>query len=147
MEIREATFNDICAMQRVRHAVKENVLSDPSLVPDEMVADFIGKRGKGWVAIEENQLVGFAIADLEEENIWALFIDPAFENRGIGKALHQIMLEWYFSQSKESVWLSTDSNSRAARFYRMQGWQEAGAYGKTETKFIFTKSDWKKNQQ
>lgn len=143
MRIREAKIDDIAEMQRIRVAVKENILSNPSLVPDSMVAEFISVRGKGWVVLLQDQVIGFAIADLKEDNIWALFIDPEFEGQGAGKALHHTMLDWYFNQGKEQVWLSTDTHSRAAQFYRMQGWQEVGPYGKTETKFSLTRTDWK----
>lgn len=51
----------------------------------------------------EDQIVGFSIADLKENNIWALFVHPDFENLGIGRKLHDIMLDWYFEQNKDSV--------------------------------------------
>ena len=62
------------------------------MVPDSDVADYITRRGKGWICEIENRLVGFAIADLQDNNIWALFIDPAFERQGIGKLRHDKML-------------------------------------------------------
>ena len=74
------------------------------MVPDSDVADYITRRGKGWICEIENRLVGFAIADLQDNNIWALFIDPAFERQGIVKLLHDKMLNWYFDQNKLSVW-------------------------------------------
>jgi GNAT superfamily N-acetyltransferase len=43
------------------------------------------ERGKGWVAETEDQIVGFSIIDLKENNIWALFVHPDFENKGIGR--------------------------------------------------------------
>ncbi|MEY2916818.1 MAG: hypothetical protein RIS73_532, partial [Bacteroidota bacterium] len=49
---------------------------------------------------------------------------------------------WYFSQQKEMVWLSTDVNTKAEKFYRKQGWKETGLYGKTEIKFEMTKDIW-----
>jgi GNAT superfamily N-acetyltransferase len=142
MHFREATIADIPAIQNVRHSVKENVLSDPSLVTDEHCADYISRRGKGWVCEVAGKVVGFAIADLDGHNIWALFLEPAFENRGIGKTLHNLMLDWYFSQQKETVWLSTEPASRAAGFYRVMGWQEAGTYGKAEIKFQMDYQRW-----
>ena len=59
------------------------------------------ERGKGWVCEIENNIVGFAIVDLKENNIWALFVQPEFENMGIGKKLHTAMLNWYFNQAKK----------------------------------------------
>jgi GNAT superfamily N-acetyltransferase len=144
MLFREAVSADILQIQRVRNAVKENRLSDPSLVPDADVEDYINNRGKGWVCIKDDRIVGFAIADLVAKNIWALFVDPPYEALGIGKALHQLMLNWYFNNTDETVWLSTAPGSRAEKFYRLQGWTESGIYGKGEVKFEMTVSEWKK---
>ncbi len=36
------------------------------------------------------------------------------------------MLDWYFGQTPETLWLSTSPGTRAERFYRTAGWQEAG---------------------
>jgi len=53
------------------------------------------------------------------------------------------MLDWYFLQTNETVWLSTGFNTRAETFYRMQGWREVGLYGTKETKFEMSSEDWK----
>ena len=142
MIFREATLADIPQIQRVRNAVTENTLSDPNLVTDADCALFLCVRGKGWVCEIADEIVGFAIADLQENNIWALFIAPAYAQRGIGKKLHQIMLDWYFAQQKEAVWLSTSPHTRAEIFYRKQGWREAGVYGKGEIRFEMTRQAW-----
>jgi GNAT superfamily N-acetyltransferase len=144
MIYREANIEDIGQMQVVRNAVKENVLSDPALVPDKDVEEFITKRGKGWVCEIENVIAGFAIADLVENNVWALFIHPDFEAKGIGKQLHRIMMDWYFVQTQENIWLGTAPDSRAEKFYRMQGWTEVGVHGKGEIKFEMSFGDWAK---
>ncbi len=138
---REALSGDIQQIQVVRNSVKENMLSDPALVPDKDVEEFINQRGKGWVCEIDGRIVGFSIADLKDDNIWALFLHPEFEGKGIGKVLHQLMLDWYFGQGKESVWLGTAPDSRAETFYRMQGWREVGMYGK-EIKFEMKKDEW-----
>ncbi|WP_228439914.1 GNAT family N-acetyltransferase [Chryseobacterium phocaeense] len=82
--IREARVEDIPQIQAVRNSVKENTLSDPGLVTDADCEEFLYRRGKGWVAEIESRIVGFSIADLEENNIWALFLHLDFENLGIG---------------------------------------------------------------
>ncbi|HQY11287.1 MAG: GNAT family N-acetyltransferase [Ferruginibacter sp.] len=142
MIFREAQVSDIPQIQFVRNAVKENRLSDPSLVPDQDVEEYISNRGRGWVCEAGNRIVGFAIADIVANNIWALFIHPDHEARGIGKKLHRMMLDWYFLQTKETVWLGTEPNSRAEKFYRMQGWKEAGVHGKGEIKFEMDHETW-----
>ena len=143
MIFREATNVDIKQIQVVRNAVKENTLSDPNLVTDRDCEDFINKRGKGWVCEIENRIVGFAIADLKENNIWALFIDPEFEKKGIGQTLHKIMLDWYFKQTKATVWLGTAFNTRSEKFYRKAGWKEVGLHGSKEIKFEMSYEDWR----
>ncbi|UYZ58781.1 GNAT family N-acetyltransferase [Hymenobacter latericus] len=140
--IREARTADIKQMQLVRNSVKENVLSDPSRVTDQDCEQYINRRGKGWVCLVDEQVVGFAIADLQDQNIWALFVHPAFEGRGIGKRLHDCMLDWYFAQNQNTVWLGTGANTRAAGFYRKNGWREVGQHGKGEIKFEMRREDW-----
>lgn len=91
-------------------------MSDPLLVTDKDCEEYLTVRGKGWVDETDNQIVGFAIGDLKDHNIWALFIRPEFESRGIGRQLHEIMLDWYFSITQENVWLGTAPNSIAENF-------------------------------
>lgn len=140
---REATIEDIPQMAIVRNAVKENALSNPDLISAEDYVEFITVRGKGWVCEIDKQIVGFPIPDLVDNNIWALFLHPGFENRGIGRKLHDMMLDWYFTQGKMEVWLGTAPGTRAEEFYRKSGWTQNGMYGK-EVKFEMTKADWEK---
>lgn len=146
MQIREATINDINQIQIIRNSVKENILSNPNLVTDADCIEFITIRGKGWVCEIDGKIVGFAIADLKENNIWALFIHPEFEKKGIGKQLHNTMLDWYFSKTQTTVWLSTAFNTRAETFYRKAGWTAVGLQGTKEIKFEMTYADWLKIQ-
>ena len=143
MILREANSRDIKQIQIVRNSVKENMLSDPTLVSDEDCEEFINVRGKGWVCEIENKIVGFAIVDLKENNIWALFVHPDHEGKGIGKKLHDEMLNWYFAQNKNDVWLGTAPNTKAEQFYRKNGWREAGMHGLKEIKFEMTADDWR----
>lgn len=144
MIYRTANLADIQQMQVVRHLVKENTLSNPDLVPDKDVAFYITEKGKGWVCEVDGQLVGFSIVDLQENSVWALFVDPAFAEKGIGKELHRLMIDWYFQQTKEKIVLGTAPNTRAARFYTLQGWTPAGSYANGEVKFEMNYTDWTK---
>ncbi|RZK13036.1 MAG: GNAT family N-acetyltransferase [Flavobacterium sp.] len=138
---REASIDDIPQMAVVRNAVKENTLSNPDLISTEDYIEFMTVRGKGWVCEVDGQIVGFAIPDVVDNNIWALFLHPDFEKKGIGRKLHDIMLDWYFAQGKIKVWLGTAPGTRAEEFYRRSGWKQNGMYGK-EVKFEMTKADW-----
>ena len=105
---------------------------------DNECEEFLTVRGKGWVCEIENEIVGFSIVDLKDHNIWALFLRPEFEKKGIGRKLHDIMLDWYFEQTKTNVWLGTSPFTRAETFYRKAGWKEIGTHGKDEIKFEMT---------
>ncbi len=146
MIIREAIIDDIRQIQFVRNSVKENRLSNPNLVTDEDCKMFLTERGKGWVCQINDHIVGFSIADLKGCNIWALFVRPEFEKQGIGRILHDIMLDWYFSESKKNVWLGTSPHTRAETFYRNAGWTEIGTHANGEIKFEMTWDDWSKRR-
>jgi len=143
MIFREAQLADIPQIQIVRNSVKENTLSDPALVTDKDCENYLVNRGKGWVCEIENRIVGFAIVDLVDLNVWALFIQPAFEGKGIVRKLHDDMIDWYFNQTNSKIWLGTAPNTRAETFYRKAGWKETGKHGKGEIKFEMTAGDWK----
>ncbi|WP_090786448.1 MULTISPECIES: GNAT family N-acetyltransferase [unclassified Pedobacter] len=61
------------------------------------------EKGKGWVCEVNGQIVGFTIIDLLENSVWALFVDPDFAEKEIGKKLHKLMLGWYFQQTKYKI--------------------------------------------
>jgi GNAT superfamily N-acetyltransferase len=143
MVFRIAEVQDIPQIQRVRNSVKENMLSNPALVTDDDCREFITRRGKGWVCEERGQVLGFAIADLQEDNIWALFIHPEHEKKGIGSKLQQMMLDWYFAQNKKTVWLGTAPGTRAEKFYTASGWRKTGTNGPKEIKFELSDIEWK----
>ena len=144
MVFREARVTDIPQIQVVRTSVKENALSNPALISDKDCENYLRHRGKGWVCEIDGRIVGFAIADLVDHNVWALFVQPGFDKNGIGKKLHDDMLNWYFSRTDSTIWLSTAPDTRAEKFYRKAGWEEVGTYGKGEIKFEMDALYWKK---
>jgi GNAT superfamily N-acetyltransferase len=146
MLFREATTADIPQIQVVRNAVKENPLSNPALVPDSDVEDYILHRGKGWVCETGNKIVGFSIVSVTDKNVWALFIQPGYERMGIGRRLHDEMINWYFDQTDATIWLGTAPGTRAEGFYRKAGWTEVGMHGKGEIKFEMKATDWLKQE-
>jgi hypothetical protein len=85
MIFREAQIADIPQIQVVRNSVKENTLSNPALVTDDDCVEFLTIRGKGWVCEIDQHIVGFAIADLQENNIWALFLHPSLRSKALAE--------------------------------------------------------------
>ena len=135
MKYRIANVSDWEAIHLVRMAVKENTLSDPSKITSADYHSMIKERGRGWVCEEGGEIVGFSIVDIQGRNIWALFLLPEFEKKGIGKKLHDLMMDWTANQALESVWLSTTPRTRAEGFYRKMGWQDKGLLENGELKF------------
>jgi GNAT superfamily N-acetyltransferase len=123
--LRQAVSADIPGMQRVRHAVKENRLVS-RVIDDDEVRHAIEVSGRGWVVEQDAQIVGFAIGNGQTGHIWALFIDTAHEGQGHGRRLHDALLEWLWSRGLRRLWLSTDPNTRAQRFYASAGWRACG---------------------
>ena len=144
MIIREANTKDIPQMHKVRIAVKENILPDPGMITEQEYEDFLVRRGKGWVCELNNTIVGFSIVSVLDKNVWALFVEPGHEGKGIGKKLHDEMMNWYFSQTDETIWLGTAPKTKAERFYQKAGWVQTGVRPNSEVRFEMTKKDWQK---
>ncbi|RDV15185.1 GNAT family N-acetyltransferase [Pontibacter diazotrophicus] len=138
---RRATVGDIEGMFRVRMAVLENQLSDPSRVTPAMCSKMLQEKGAGWVCEAEGEVVGFAIVDLSRSNIWALFVDPLFEKKGTGRELHDLMVTWSFDAGQSKLWLSTDPGTRAEAFYRKAGWVGTGIEQNGEIRFELNNPD------
>jgi GNAT superfamily N-acetyltransferase len=120
--VRVALREDIPGMHRVRLAVRENRLTSSAIREEHYIPE-IEETGRGWVATEAGEVLGFAVGNKETGNIWALFVDPGNERRGIGRALQDAMTAWLFEAGLKRLWLSTDPNTRAQRFYEASGWQ------------------------
>lgn len=123
MNFRRAVLSDIPAMSQVRLAVRENVLVDPSRIPPSVYEEYLEERGRSWVCEIDGRVVGFSAADRTDASIWALFVLPALEGRGIGKELLRLATEWLFGLGHRRVTLTTTAGTRAERFYRARGWE------------------------
>ena len=147
MNYRIATLHDVKQMLQVRHSVKENMLSNPDSITEEDCKHFLLEGGQGWVCEITGQIVGFVLVSLVQNNVWALFIRPEYEKKGIGQKLQQLMLDWYFGQTKTTICLGTSPGTRAELFYRKSGWKEVGMHEENELKFEMTQKDWVKYRQ
>ena len=119
---REARATDIPMLREIRAAVQENRLSDPERITAEMISDYLTTLGKGWVCEQEGTVLGFSFAARRSQSIWALFVRPGYESRGIGKRLLELATDWLFANGCARVVLGTAPNTRADRFYSAQGW-------------------------
>lgn len=125
MTIRTMLPSDVPAAHVIRLLVRENRLSDPSVVTEQDYHDFMARDTMSWVHEENGVITGFCMVDLEKRNLWALFMAPEHEGKGIGRALHDEMLTRYF-EKLDTLRLTTAPNTRAAAFYRTAGYTEVG---------------------
>ena len=120
---RQACDKDIEGMHRVRKAVLENRLTS-NKIRAEHYAPYLEELGRSWVALDDaGEVLGFASGNKVNGNIWALFVHPAAEGKGIGKRLHDMMIAWLFSTGLLELNLSTGANTRAQQFYERAGWK------------------------
>jgi GNAT superfamily N-acetyltransferase len=100
--IRTATAADIAILHEIRSAVRENRLSDPGSITTADYLPFI-EAGGAWVAEMEGGVAGFAALDCKTGTVWALFVHPAAEGAGIGRALHRHLVGWARDQGLRSL--------------------------------------------
>lgn len=131
--LRQAQRAHIAAMHRVRLAVRENRLA--SVVTEADYVPAIEETGRGWVIEVNGTLVAFAVGNEVTGNIWALFVDPEHEGHGCGRCLHDAMVDWLFSRGLKRLWLGTQANTRAQRFYESAGWLHTGMLANGEARF------------
>ncbi len=136
--IRQARRGDIPAMHSIRMGVRENRLVS-AIVTEASYVPQMEDVGRGWVAEVDGTIAGFAVGNGRTGNIWALFVDPAHEGRGIGRRLHDVMVAWLWTQALDRLWLTTAPGTRAERFYEAAGWTRVGAVASGEQRFEMTR--------
>jgi GNAT superfamily N-acetyltransferase len=123
--IRRASRDDIPRVREIHAAVRENRLRDPSRVTVEDLCWFIDNPGI-FVWVADGQIVGFSAADPRDGSIYALFIDEAYEGRGIARALFERACKVLTEAGCSRMWLTTWPGTRAETFYRKAGWRVTG---------------------
>lgn len=125
INVRTAQLSDIDGMFEVRTSVIENHLSREEMrqmgITESAVADMIEKNHCAWVATENDKIIGFTMILQDEGCLFAAFVLPEYEGRGVGRSLVDLAEQELFKHHK-AVWLETDKNSRAAKFYMRLGW-------------------------
>jgi GNAT superfamily N-acetyltransferase len=137
--IREATADDLPGITHVRTSVRENRLTREQLeardITEASIATAFLADSKGWVAEEDGEIVAFSIADRKAASVFALFVLPEHEGRGLGSALLDRALRWLEENGVERVWLTTAEGTDAAAFYTARGWQAVGREQNDQIRF------------
>ena len=128
--LREAGAADMPGISRVRSSVCENLLTVEQLerlgITNASVAASLLVDRKGWVAEQGDEIVAFSMADRANGSIFALFVLPGYEGRGLGGRLLDLALQWLWGEGAGRVWLTTSPGTRAERFYVQRGWVQIG---------------------
>jgi GNAT superfamily N-acetyltransferase len=132
--IRIAIGADVPRIREIRDAVKENRLSDPSVVTESDIQRYLD-TSEMWVWDDGGIIKGFSAADTRDGSVWALFVDPPYESHGIGRALLAEACTALRAAGHRMAMLSTAPGTRAERFYRQNGWEAQGLNGRGEVIF------------
>lgn len=142
LTLRPATVVDVPTLFAIRTAVHENHMSRDELaaagVTPASVADLVRSPDAGtWLGLWKGAPAGFAMARVDPGDVFALFVLPGMEGRGIGKALLAQAETWLASRDVATAWLLTGGQPglRAAAFYEARGWTAMGHESDGQTRF------------
>ena len=137
--IRKATRADGPRISEIRFAVRENRPANAAVIAViAKLVDWLFDNSTIWVWDEVGAVLGFSAADPRDGSICALFVDPFYEQRGIGRALLPLACDILKEGGHTTAALTTEAGTRAEQFYRTDGWTEVGR--KEDGQIIFQKS-------
>ncbi|MGI9270812.1 MAG: GNAT family N-acetyltransferase [Woeseiaceae bacterium] len=130
MIVRHAHDDDVGTMMDIRLAVRENAMSRAELASRGItvvsLVDMLNSTHTGFCAEDDNGILGFAMADNDDASIFALFVRPEFEGRGIGSELLAAAVDHLVSHGNDRLTLDTGPDTRAFDFYIRKGWKHIG---------------------
>lgn len=136
--IRLATPADIETLLDIRTTVVDNHLSRAQLaamgITPETIEAAITAEPCAWIADMDGVAAGFAMADTEDGCVFAVFVRPSQEGRGVGRLL-LAKAEAYLFAHHTTIWLETDASSRASGFYRKLGWTPVAFHDNGDVRF------------
>jgi GNAT superfamily N-acetyltransferase len=140
--IRLAQPEDVETLFDIRTSVRENHQSREELaeigVTPASVAEMLDTHSRAWIAEVDGVAAAFSMANAEERTVFAMFVRPGYEWRGLGRALMAEAEAWLFEQGDDEIWLTTGSDPaiRANGFYLHLGWQQTGATEDGQIRYI-----------
>ena len=132
---RQAIPEDTPACLDLRGRTRENAFSVAELEAlgitlESWQAGIADGSLSGYVALVDGELAGYCIGDRDTGEIAVLALLPAYEGRGIGKALLALMVEEFKGLGFQRLFLgcSPDPQARSHGFYRHLGWKPTGEF-------------------
>ena len=128
MKLRQARGDEIPALWKLRtnavaHACAAHyapeVLAAWLASPAPASLHQLVARGGGTVVTEDGQLLGYAVLDADSGEVEAVFVDPAWHGRGIGRILLDALEADARAAGIEHLFLSASLN--AVPFYERAG--------------------------
>jgi len=143
LDYRFMTAADLPAVFELRTSTRENVVtlegleSDHHLTP-EALAEAMEGSVCGWVCIDGDRIVGFAMGDSATGEMMVVAVLPDYEGFGVGKKVLALVQGWLFESGHDEIWLvaTPDTRIRAYGFYRALGWRATGELIEGEEKMI-----------
>lgn len=125
--IRPARDADIPRLMQIRAAVRENRLVRLAIGAEDY-RPYV-EDGRCWVCEEGGAVQGFAALDAEAASVWALFVAPQAEGRGLGQILLDRLLDEARARGLAALSLDTGAGTRAEAFYLARGFTIAARDG------------------
>jgi ribosomal protein S18 acetylase RimI-like enzyme len=130
IEFREIVPSDIPALFRVRVATWHNPNGAEEMtrmgITPESVKTVLETTHRGWLAESAGEVIGFAMGNRANGEMWVIAVLKPYEGRGIGKRLITRVEDWLFAEGWDEIWLTTDVEEtfRAVGFYKRLGWTD-----------------------
>ncbi len=142
MRIRRATVEDVGTLFDIRTSVKENHQSLAELesigVTPSTVAQMLSGDAAAWIAESDGTAAAFSMAKGEEQTVFAVFVRPGYEGRGLGRAVLTAAEDWLWHRGAEEIWLTTgvEPDIRAHGFYARCGWRRSNTLLRGDVKYV-----------
>jgi GNAT superfamily N-acetyltransferase len=106
--------------------MSERELAAVGLTRESIAQMLESDQARAWCAMEEHAIVGSSMARRLERDVFALFVLPGFEGRGIGASLLKRAVAWLRQECDQLIRLSIERHTRAHSLYLAWGWREVG---------------------
>jgi GNAT superfamily N-acetyltransferase len=123
--LRKATRDDMPRIFAIRRSVRENQLDDTFEEYVDLAGPFVD-AGHCWVWHENGEVLGEAGYDPCAGYVEVLYVDPAAQGRGVGRALLDQCCRDLCQLGHRVATMSTTAGTRAEQVYRANGWVEVG---------------------
>lgn len=127
---REIGSDDMRAIFDVRAATWHNdrgleEMAKLGITPDS-VREMLRQSHRGWLCEADSRVVGFAMGNKTNGELWVIAVLKPYDGRGIGRRVLTLVEDWLLAEGWHEIWLTTDPDEtmRAGGFYRHLGWTD-----------------------